>query len=193
MRAMSNLEPPEVGARLDYLFDRLPRSGDIFFFGCRPESLRPNFYVMNGDKFPSDSDEGAELLALDADFRSDWGIAESGGEVNLPDFFDADGYPYFPRPVDGTSRLPGSVQGDAIREIEGSPVTAGIRGYPYTMTGPFELQSSEAAYAWQVTASAQHRAGEWKFKASLAVPTALENRPKNIGVIAAMYLNVVKY
>jgi hypothetical protein len=167
----------------------------IYIFTCRPENLPWGFYVPNGDKFDSDSPQGLALLALDEDIRTDWGIAESGGEVNLPDFFDADGYPYFPRPVDGTSRLPGSVQGDAIRNIAGNDSTARDRrksgtGNIWSITGPYAINVIEYENRSVQTGTAStHDYVNIKFDASLAVPTANENRPKNIGLTYAMFLN----
>ena len=123
------------------------------------------------------------------DFSADWKITTNG--TNVPDLLD-DGSGYFLRPVDGSSRQVGSAEGDAIRNFTGH-FTGGENG---KWAIPF--QHSSGVFQRDQAGTATKSGGETManayryvmFDVSHQVPTAHENRPKNIGMTPAIYLGV---
>jgi hypothetical protein len=170
-------------------------TGDSFVGDIRPLFFRAGqlihgWYSCNGDNYAITSPPGQALLSLPAQVRADLDIVSSGGLVNVPDLFDSNGDGYFIRGVDGTSRTVGSRQGDAIRNITG--VSAGRTRHDPGMSYSGALY---AAYmlvggSFQGTNNSSYSQDCTGIDASLVVPTANENRPKNIGATYAIYLGV---
>ncbi len=173
--------------------------GDIRLLPFRPDALPAAWYFCNGDFYPVETDQGRALLALPESFRSDWGIRVADGRVCLPRLFDpVSGAGMFLRSVDGAGRLPGSVQGDAIRNITGSYTYTTLAGAILNNTGATTQLTGAFARPAVLTKSAgltvtnygSGKTGELLFNASLVVPTAEENRPVNAGMTPAIYLGV---
>lgn len=104
--------------------------GDIRFLPFRAVDLAthcPGWYFCNGDQYTLTSPIGSKLNTLPANFKSDWGITVSGGNISIPNFFYTDGRGYFFRAVDGTTRQVGSVQQDAFQNHTHQLVTARYR------------------------------------------------------------------
>jgi hypothetical protein len=105
--------------------------------------------------------------------------------------FTSDGRGYFIRAADGTTRTLGSVQNDAIREIEGVLNTYQAKSKSDSLTGVFAVNAVKLAntgFSSVSNASTEFVASD--FKASRAVPTAAENRPVNIGFEPCIYLDL---
>lgn len=192
---MLNIGPPLLDSQMQILFKSLLKVGTIFPFYCRVEKLHPFFYFCNGERWLPESPQGVALLGLDDDFKEDWGIAiDEDGLVPLPNFFDANCNGYFPRPVDGVSRLPGSVQEDAIVNIVGSNGVYSMvikNNTNFFMTGPYNKRlTNEYNYAFTTAPANYSDFCVVDFDASLQVNTATEVRPKNIGFTPAIFLNV---
>ena len=174
--------------------------GDIRYWPFRAGSLPPLWYACTGDNYALTSVQGQALNGLPATFKSDWGIVVSGGTlINVPMAFSSDGFGYFVRAVDGTTRQVGTAaeQGDAMREMKG---LAGIRAFSYKSTYTVKYYPIEPPFYMKqiIHANTQsHGDGDSNadeiqlgFDASLSGPTAAENRPKNIGMTPAIYLGV---
>ncbi len=166
--------------------------GEIRLLPFRSAELPEGWHFCNGDRFPLSSAVGNALANLSATFKLDWGISADEETINVPSLFSgADGY--FLRPANNTSRMPGSVQQDAIRNITGTALSRGgstvgfLSAHESTggkVTGAFVLGPNTAATV-NMSATAGYELG---FDASAAVPTAEENRPVNIAMTPAMYL-----
>lgn len=158
--------------------------GEMRLFPFRIAELPARWYFTNGGGYSTTSPQGQALASLSDNFKADWGITVSGGTIYLPNLFlGADGY--FLRPVNGSARLPGTRQGDAIRNIPGS-ISLGNSMFS-SATGAF-LANSLSKYG----ASGQDYDGFYgvTFDPSRVVATAAENRPINAGMTPAIYLGV---
>jgi hypothetical protein len=175
--------------------------GHITLLPFRPSKLAQfGWYFANGETTLLSSDQGKVLNGFDEDYKSDWGIVISGNLISYPNWFTATGKGYFPRAVDGSSRLPGSIQDDAMREIQSPPgINSNVNhsilgGWSLTTTLPVEapFYSENVALYATISNGSNLRAYLLKFKASLAdgVLVADENRPKNVGMTPAIYLGV---
>jgi hypothetical protein len=168
--------------------------GDIRLWPFAGASLPEGWYLTNGDTYADASDQGIVLHGLSAAYQAAWGIESSGGYINVPDLFDSNGNGYFPRPVDGTARQVGNIQGDAIRNITGEASHAGS-AFGQLQRFDVPAETSGALTAGQDTpyalAGATSDSGSrLRIDVSLVVPTAEENRPVNIGMTPAIYLGV---
>jgi hypothetical protein len=168
-------------------------AGNIAFFPFRAGNLPEFWYFCNGDQYPLTSPQGQALNGLPAEYKTDWSITVSGSNINLPNLFASDGKGYFPRAADGTARLPGSKQADAIRNIAG--------GFGDTNFYWYNSLASSADPIWELTLNANninilqgtatgHKWYKVKLNVSNAVPTADENRPSNVGMTPAIFLGV---
>lgn len=172
-------------------------AGEIRLLPFRNTDLPPGWYFCNGDRFAATSVQGAALLALPETFRSDWGISVADAAVSLPNLF-GDGGGYFLRAVDNVSRLPGSTQGDAMRNIAGSVIFADLIGCALrettlgssTLSGPFHADAGGKTMSFARTTYGENKAADMHFDASRCVPVADEIRPANIGMTPAIYLGV---
>jgi hypothetical protein len=112
--------PVQAGeiANKGYVDSRGSLLGEIRLLSFRPEDLAtsaPGWYFCNGDNYLLSGAVGAALNALPANFKSDWEIVASSDNINVPDMFYADGRGVFLRAADGTVRLPGSFENDALQ------------------------------------------------------------------------------
>jgi hypothetical protein len=165
--------------------------GDIRPIAFRAGSLPPGWVQTNGDKVLLTSYTGKVLNSLDSNFKTDWGIAVDGNYINLPDLFDDDGNGYFPRPVDGVTRQVGSKQEDAIRNIQNNMQIQTVRSKTKGLSPPFYTSGVDGVNMGYATGGNGDHDIVWiGFNAGLAVNTAPENRPKNIGFIYAMYVGI---
>lgn len=162
--------------------------GEFRNFPFRPNKLPYGWYPRDGKLYDLTSEIGKVLNSLDSDFKSDWGIKVTDGNINVPNAFDEKGNGYFERPVDGNFRKIGSTQGDAIRNITGA-FNATDRWSAGRELGAFYKDGVNN------TASVnQGQNDDWlrglAFDASRVVPTADEIRPKNVGMVPAIFLGV---
>jgi hypothetical protein len=165
--------------------------GVIQMVPYRPSKLPNGVYICNGALLELASAPGQVLFSFDADFKSDWGIEVTDQYISLPNLFDEEGNGYFPRPVDGVNRLPGSKQEDAIRNITGS-FSPSITTTSYLnmneVSGVFSSSNSMNIAGFQSAGTLMQRPTQIDFDASTVVPSAEENRPKNIGFIYVINL-----
>ncbi|HGN0093440.1 TPA: hypothetical protein ACKRHO_002523 [Morganella morganii] len=171
-------------------------------FPHRATQLPPKWYSTNGDRFSVSSPQGQALKSLSAEMKSDWGITESGGMINVPNIKQPDGRTPFLRPVNGTSRQVGHVDGDKIRNIygainfamsaPGSQAEAG-QYLPATVDGVFRNSVTHTgSSSFSVMRDERidvQRCGA-TMDASMQVPTGSENKPLDIGITLAIYLGV---
>ena len=172
--------------------------GSIGHFPFRATQLPKKWYALNGDRFSATSAQGKVLKGLPAEMKSDWGITESGGMINLPNIKQSDGRVPFLRPINGTSRLPGSVESDCQQEMTGFFGGRDVRGaggwtsFFWGENGVFRSVKKPSG-AGQAPQTQSVEAGDWsgvEFKASNQVRTGDEVRSLNIGVTVAIFLGV---
>lgn len=159
--------------------------GEIRLLPFRQNALPTGWYFCNGDQFALSTTQGAALNALPATMRSDWGITVSGANINLPNLFSgSDGY--FLRAVNNSDRQPGTTQGDAIRNITGSFMTASDVGVAWisspagrsVVSGALTMSATGSApFSFTTYSHGANTIGAMGLDASKAVPTASENRP----------------
>ncbi len=165
--------------------------GEIRLLPFRKANLPAGWYYPSGDYFALTSAVGKALAALPAEYKSDWGIVVSGQTIRLFDpekFFAVDGagatVGRFLRAVDGATRLPGSVQSDAIRNITGYHGWTGVAA-ANNYSGALFGDLTGMGYSWP---SGPYLGLILHFDASRAIPTADENRPNEVGLTPAIYL-----
>ncbi len=168
-------------------------AGEIRLLPFRAAELPTGWYFCNGDRYGLATPQGTALAALPASMKTDWEIAVTGSEINLPNLFSSSGG-HFLRPVDNSSRLPGSRQADAIRNITGaftlSPTFGLVHNANSTASGAFKAGTFNRTTWPNVVSIGQNGTADLRFDASLSVATAEENRPLNIGMTPAIYLGV---
>ena len=128
--------------------------------------------------------------ALFAAIGTTFGVGDGRTTFNLPDLRGE-----FVRGWDGgrnidPGRAFGSAQGDAIRNITGSIDTGGNGGHQLfdeaTATGALAI-SQRRWKAWTSdTQDGRNNPAAFDFDASRVVPTAAENRPRNIALLACI-------
>ncbi|MCY0790471.1 hypothetical protein N0392_12340 [Morganella morganii] len=158
-------------------------------FPHRATQLPPKWYSTNGDRFSVSSPQGLALKSLPAELKSDWGITESGGMINVPNIKQSDGRTPFLRPVNGTERQVGSVDGDKMRRMQGEYANSSWRdpgGGWGGASGVFGVR-----YATGTSGTAGSNQGTTLvFDSEKVVPTGAEFKPLDIGVTLAIYLGV---
>lgn len=158
-------------------------------FPHRAAQLPPKWYSTNGDRFSVSSPQGLVLKSLPAELKSDWGITESGGMINVPNIKQSDGRTPFLRPVNGTERQVGSVDGDKMRRMQGEYANSSWRdpgGGWGGASGVFGVR-----YATGTSGTAGSNQGTTLvFDSEKVVPTGAEFKPLDIGVTLAIYLGV---
>ncbi len=170
--------------------------GEIRFMPFRSTALPTGWYFCNGDRFAVSGPQGAVLNNLPATMKADWGIAASGGTINLPNLIANGGA--FLRAVDNSTRFPGSAQADAIRNIVGSfafsdaigIVSQGASVGSGILTGAFTTGVATKTFGLYRTSLSGGKGSDLEFDASRSVPVADEVRPRNIGMTPAIYLGV---
>lgn len=166
--------------------------GEIRLLPFRKAELPTGWYYPSGDYFAQTSVVGKALLALPTNYKSDWGVTTSGSTIRLfdPNKFFSGTYGRFPRPVNGSSRNPGSTEDDAARPINGAINNMALiayGNYKPTGTGAFSASSTSTSYT-APAALAGYLLNEITFNSANSVPTAAENRPYNVGMTPAVYL-----
>ena len=155
----------------------------------RRNELPFGWYFMNGDNYLLSSPQGQALNSLSANYKKDHRITiktiNGLQYINVPTAFAPDGRGCFIRAVDGTTRQVGSIEGDAIRNITAR--FGNILASKLDASGAFRVDAV-ASPAYGGNSSGWHTAVS--FDASLAAPTANENRSINIGMTPAIYLGV---
>ncbi len=92
--------------------------GHIALLPFRFNALPFGWYFCNGERFTDDVPAGLALKALPQGLRDDWGITTEGTSgTNVPRLLDSSGRGYFLRGVDNVSRMPGTIEQDAARQI----------------------------------------------------------------------------
>ncbi|MEQ5113886.1 hypothetical protein [Morganella morganii] len=161
--------------------------GALSYFMQHHTNLPEKWYSLNGDKFSITSPQGIAIKSLPASTKSDWGIVESGGMINLPQIWQPDGRVPFLRPVNGTGRRPGNVDGDKIRNITGTNIRVLQAGAVNNPGGAFRYSADNSITG---VGSGTVQLFKVDFNAGDVVPTGSENKPLDIGVSVAVYLGV---
>ncbi|MEZ6853016.1 phage tail protein [Halodesulfovibrio aestuarii] len=160
-------------------------AGHIYPVPFPPNELPAHHYVPNGEGLLKTSEAGKTLLAMSTVYKTAHGITEDTTHVYLPNVFDENGDGYFPRFVDGVNRKVGSKQGDAIRNIKGQMLMQ--HGETQNNYENGAMYATGKSLSGATGSSTIPRSG-LGFDASRVVPTAHENRSKNIGFTPAIYL-----
>ena len=128
--------------------------------------------------------------ALFAAIGTTFGVGDGRTTFNLPDLRGE-----FVRGWDGgrnidPGRAFGSAQGDAIRNITGSIDTGGQGGHQLfdeaTATGALAISRRQWKAWTSDTQDGRNNPSAFDFDASRVVPTAAENRPRNIALLACI-------
>ncbi|MDL4385836.1 phage tail protein [Citrobacter braakii] len=182
--------------------DKLP-IGIFGEFPHRTTQLPAKWYSVNGDRFDITSPQGRALKSLPAQLKSDWGISEYGGKINLPNIKQPDGRTPFLRPVNGTSRIPGAVIRDEMRNLTGGiyfrqRVFSSGGGSPEIMWPMGGTNDAITTREYSATAGAVglpsgaelQKTNTVELNAANQVPTGPEFKPLDIGITLAIYLGV---
>lgn len=181
-----------------------PKVGEFNQSSFRASELSPGWYSCNGDLYELTSPQGQALNSLSANYKTDWGIKVSNGKINMPTTRQTDGKTAILRPVNGTARLPGSVEGDAMRRLHGDFYARGImqadgkRSSVGTAWGKSASLFSNASRSTDEQAIMLNTIADYKyevvdrvmFDTQNAVPSSDEFRMLNMGVTLTMYLGV---
>lgn len=81
--------------------------------------LPEHHYFPNGEGLLKTSGAGKTLLSMSFAYKTAHHVTENATHVFLPNVFDEEGRGYFPRFVDGQTRLVGSTEGSASPNISG--------------------------------------------------------------------------
>ena len=137
----------------------------------------PGWYFMGGQGYAVGSAQANALLSLPAAFRTRWGIINDGTNVYMPTLFYSDGRGYVIRAANGTTRLVGSAELDALQGHSHGNVCIYPGGQLNWGGGP-SLPSGATATAGTTDAG-------------YGTPRiATETRMLNIGMTPVMYLGV---
>lgn len=159
-------------------------AGHIELLPFRPDALPPHHYMCNGEGVLKTSSAGERLLSMPSTYKTNWGVTENSTHVFLPNVFSgSDGY--FFRAVNGSSRRVGNKQNDAIRNITGHMAFRAGQVYENYASGALFASGESLSGA---TSAATEPREDFSFDASRVVPTAHENRPKNVGMTPTIYL-----
>ncbi|XKB80375.1 hypothetical protein AAFX43_16605 [Morganella morganii] len=170
--------------------------GQFGMFPHRAADLPKGWFAITGDRYPVNSGAGKKIKSLPASLKTDWNIVESGGMINLPDIKQPDGRVPFLRPVNGTSRLPGSVEMDCQQGMTGFFGGRDVKGangwtsFFWGESGVFR-SAKKTSGEGQSPQTQSAPAGEWsgvEFNSANQVRTGNENRSLNIGFTLAIYL-----
>lgn len=167
--------------------------GDLQLKPFRANEMPVGWYACNGQTFANTTKQAIALNSLPTGYKTDWGIVNSGAVTNVPSwaYTDAEGTRQpFARAVDGSTRRPGSVEDDAIRNITGEYTLDSqySMGTPtMAVSGAFEPGTKTGG---KIPLFQDGTGTSVVFNAKNVVPTAAENRPLNRGMIMAIYLGV---
>lgn len=233
-RAIQNSGPNESGPKnpvseanywqtlAEYIITSGGGGGDTFPAGYislmpfRYNALPVGWYFCNGERYATGTPQATVLSNLPTTYKTDFSITTNSSGTNVPTFFSGSNG-YFLRPVNGTSRLPGSSETDAMRQITASSTVSGglkvtatgsFTAYyktPGTASGVFTAGTNTAAWTGGDGASGEKVVRNQTYNLSINTtatsPTisttitqtgtvASENRPMNIGMTPAIYLGV---
>ena len=181
-----------------------PKIGEFNQSPFRASELSAGWYSCNGDLYDLTSPQGQALNSLSANYKIDWGIKVSNGKINMPTPRQTDGKTAILRPVNGTARLPGSVEGDAMRRLQGDFYARGVmqadgkRSSVGAAWGKNASLFSNASRSTDEQAIMLNTIADYKyevvdrvmFDTQNAVPSSDEFRMLNMGVTLTMYLGV---
>ncbi|OBU12999.1 hypothetical protein AYY18_14145 [Morganella psychrotolerans] len=181
-----------------------PKVGEFNQSPFRASELSSGWYSCNGDLYDLTSPQGQALNSLSANYKIDWGIKVSNGKINMPTPRQTDGKTAILRPVNGTARLPGSVEGDAMRRLQGDFYARGVmqadgkRSSVGAAWGKNASLFSNASRSTDEQAIMLNTIADYKyevvdrvmFDTQNAVPSSDEFRMLNMGVTLTMYLGV---
>ena len=119
--------------------------GKIELFPFRAGELPNGWYFCNGDQYALSSPQGVILNGFSDNFKSDWGITASGGNISLPNLFHTDGRGFYLRSADGSSKQVGSIEEDAIQKFTGT--------FGSSIQASSGVFSSTSPYGWQLITS----------------------------------------
>lgn len=171
--------------------------GHIYPVPFPPDELPQHHYLPNGEGLLKTSDAGKALLSMSAAYKSAHRVTENATHVFLPNVFDAEGRGYFPRFVDGLSRLVGSIEGSASPNISGTlalsdQTNTACRVRVIEATGAFagRLESGgTAGYHASIQLNNVWRAATFNAGRSSSVyRDTNEVRSSNYGFVPAIYL-----
>lgn len=170
-------------------------------FPHRAAQLPAKWYSVNGDRYSVSSPQGLALKSLPAQLKSDWGIVESGGMINVPNIKQSDGRTPFLRPVNGTSQQVGAVVGDQMRNLTGGVYfrqrqaeSSGSSAILWNLGSEGEAlttrEYSTTAGPVGLAGTGLQKTNTVELNARNQVPTGPEFKPLDIGVTLAIYLGV---
>ncbi|PCP71453.1 hypothetical protein CQA25_18845 [Morganella morganii] len=164
--------------------------GDFMFTSNSEGSITPPWYSVNGDRYGIETPVGKVLKAQSAEWKRAWNVVETAETITLPALLQPDGRMPFLRPVNGTSRKPGSVMGDTIRNFTGE---LGYEANYGLTTGERDVSGVFRAYGaskGSFTGGGGGRSLNIMFDPSTVVPTGPENKPLDVGAVLKVYLGV---
>jgi hypothetical protein len=187
--------------------------GMIQLYPFRPTMMPDGVYPCNGQIFATTSPIGQALVGLPESFRADWGIVLNIGNINLPNIVYQDGTGVVIRGVDGTSRFPGTYQGDASRPVTASSAGGGSTDIDIGGFGAVKDTSQAGADGSFYVRSSYYSGGFWSnsgpghygmvyglranqlgqyFSVTINQPGTkdTEVRMKNVGMVFGIYLGV---
>lgn len=168
----------------------LIKPGFTMFAMQDEKDIMPPWYSINGDRYGIDTPQGKVLRAFPADLKKRWNIVETSQTITLPTVLQPDGRMPFPRPVNGTGRLTGSVVGDMIRNFTGElgyEANYGLTTSERDVAGAFRAYgASKGAFK----GGGEGRTTNVMFDPSTVVPTGAENKPLDVGATWIVYLGV---
>ena len=198
LRVSSNVSVNGVPVLLET--DKTP-VGMFGKFPHRAAQLPPKWYSVNGDRYSVSSPQGLALKSLPAQLKSDWGIVESAGMINVPNIKQSDGRTPFLRPVNGTSQQVGAVVGDQMRNLTGGVYfrqrqtePSGSSAILWNLGSDGEAlttrEYSTTAGPVGLAGTGLQKTNTVELNARNQVPTGPEFKPLDIGVTLAIYLGV---
>ncbi|HFD6663203.1 TPA: hypothetical protein ACF5RZ_000681 [Morganella morganii] len=164
--------------------------GDFMFTSNSEGSITPPWYSANGDRYGIETRVGKVLKAQSAEWKRAWNVVETAETITLPALLQPDGRMPFLRPVNGTSRKPGSVMGDTIRNFTGElgyEANYGLTTGERDVNGVFRaIGASKGSFK----GGGGGRSLNIMFDPSTVVPTGPENKPLDVGAVLKIYLGV---
>ncbi|HHN8277519.1 TPA: hypothetical protein ACRRWE_001642 [Morganella morganii] len=164
--------------------------GDFMFTSNSEDSIAPPWYSVNGDRYGVETPVGKVLKSQSAEWKRAWNVVEAAETITLPTLLQPDGRMPFLRPVNGTSRKPGTVMGDTIRNFTGE---LGYEANYGLTTGERDVSGVFRAYGASKGSFAGGGGGRSlniMFDPSTVVPTGIENKPLDVGAVLKVYLGV---
>lgn len=154
------------------------------------DSIAPPWFSVNGDRYGIETPVGKVLKAQPAEWKRAWNVVETASTITLPVLLQPDGRMPFLRPVNGTSRKPGAVMGDTIRNFTGElgyEANYGLTTGERDVNGVFRaIGASKGSFM----GGGGGRSLNIMFDPSTVVPTGPENKPLDVGAVLKVYLGV---